>query len=145
MFTILRCLPLENVENSPVPFHRRLLAATCSHLQPLAATCSHLQPLAATCSHLQPLAATCPQQPLAATCSHLQPFAPGQVAASGCSSGCKWLQVAAGGKWLQVAAFLKIKKNASCVLNGISPERPQSILQKAEKKTTKGPFLAANR
>jgi hypothetical protein len=51
----------------------------------------------------------------------LQPFAPGQVAASGCSSGCKWLQVAAGGKWLQVAGFLKIKKNASCVLNEIFP------------------------
>ena len=32
------------------------------------------------------------------------PIAPGQVAASGCSSGCKWLQVAAGSKRLRVAA-----------------------------------------
>ena len=128
MFTILRCLPLENVENSPVPFHRKLLAATCSHLQPLAATCSHLQPLAATCSHLQPLAATCSHlqplapsshlQPLAATCSHLLQGKWLQVAAQVAASGCKWLLGASGCKWLQVAAFLKIKKNASCVLNG---------------------------
>ena len=118
MFTILRCLPLENVENSPVPFHRRLPAATCSHLQPLAATCSHLQPLAATCSHLPP-AATCSHlQPLAATCSHLLQGKWLQVAAQVAASGCKWLLGASGCKWLQVAAFLKIKKNASCVLNG---------------------------
>ena len=41
---------------------------------------------------------------IAATCSHVLQG--------------KWLQVAAGSKWLQVAVFLKIKKNASCVLNG---------------------------
>ena len=58
------------------------------------------------------------RRPLAATCGH--------------SSGCKWLQVAAGDKrmlaatcghlrpleWLQVAAVSKIKLRASCVLNG---------------------------
>ena len=63
MFKILRCLPPENVENSPV-------------FPALAATCSHLQPLGPS-SQLQPLAATWSQQPLAATRSHLQPLAPG--------------------------------------------------------------------
>ena len=68
MFKILRCLPPENVENSPV---FPALAATCSHLVP-AANCSHLQPLGPS-SHLQPLAATCSHLLPAATCSHLLP------------------------------------------------------------------------
>ena len=120
MFTILRCRPPENVENSPVfstgecsqfsgAFHWRMLRilrcpSTGGSQQPLAATCSHLQPLAATCSHLQPLAATCSHLPPAATCSHLQPLAAICSRASGCKWLLKWLQVAASGCWGQVAA-----------------------------------------